>query len=1155
MRVLKQTYRLSIGQLLLTLVFSSLLLSCEDNEKWQEIDTLNDKAYHFHYISLDSTIIYSNAALRKSVHYDAGRNEAMNNLAFADIIKMNFKEAEKKLNDILNSTDNRIELLVANTQMMRICQRQSRNKEFYDYYWKATLNLNRINEERSSLTERQLKRVNYAETEMKIVLSAYLFYVGQIDSSMAALDGIDENSDIQKDTAQLLNYFYNIGSGEYPTRGSAIERNQKEFDYLIRCYFIALRGKYIFWKANALQAMSEHLQNAELRDKLIEMNYPAMKAINVGNVDSYFIAGNLAQRSLEAFEKYGDVYQTAGALRTLSDCYFQIGDFHSAVDCLNEAILRDSLINQSPSLRSSLYEKLSINYSALNDKQKSDFNRNLYLDTQENTRQDRELEARAEQLEKVSFQLNLMIIGVFVGIILLVALLVVFTKKRREKEKCYTSESLLEPLNAWKTKETLNTEEIIRRQEDIEERRKTAEFSLEQNLHKNIEQRAKMSLINSITPLIDRMLAEIHYLKSRNENEKIRAERYEYILELTDKINEYNNILTDWIQLRKGELNLHIESFRLQELFDIIAGGRSAFAMKNVKLEVTDTKAVVKADKTLTLFMINTMADNARKATEADGTVKIYADETDDFVEIAIQDNGAGMDEEQLQNVFNHQPSVKLQHGFGLMNCKGIIEKYKKMSQMFVVCSISAGSKKGKGSLFKFRLPHGILRICIGLLSLFTSLTASAANLPETETKIKMYADSAYFCNLQGRYDNTIKFAKLTCAYLNKYYREIVLNGKDTIKLKGSSIEQAAELKWFSDSLPMRYDVILDMRNETAVAALALHDWDLYNYNNSIYIRLFRESSADHSLADYVQQTQMIRNTKNVAIIMLVLILLSIIPAYYMLYYRHMVYYRSLVDKVNKINLILFEDISEAKKLEKINLLWQKSKNMRYALTKETSNLNDVVVKICNALTTSMQIKQKDYDEIEFAEDELKRLDYETQRLYINNNVLDNCFSTLKHETMYYPSRIRQIIEDRQSDISALSEITHYYKDLYAMLSMQAQSQVDRNLKVNSKLFAYLRYLILKLSAEETPVINKFAVDKYYNSYTIEYKKLELNEQQTSNLFTPLTSNLLTLQIRQIIREIGEVTGRRGCGVQANKREGGGTEVVITLYNKIDLGF
>lgn len=43
----------------------------------------------------------------------------------------------------------------------------------------------------------------------------------------------------------------------------------------------------------------------------------------------------------------------------------------------------------------SIREQLCIVYSAVDDKQASDYNRNLYLDLQDQTRQDRYYEARA----------------------------------------------------------------------------------------------------------------------------------------------------------------------------------------------------------------------------------------------------------------------------------------------------------------------------------------------------------------------------------------------------------------------------------------------------------------------------------------------------------------------------------------------------------------------------------------------------------------------------------------------------------------------------------------------------------------------------------------------------------------------------------------
>ena len=43
---------------------------------------------------------------------------------------------------------------------------------------------------------------------------------------------------------------------------------------------------------------------------------------------------------------------------------------------------------------------------------------------------------------------------------------------------------------------------------------------------------------------------------------------------MTDTINEQNSVLTHWIQLRQGELSLHIETFALQDLFDMVARSR-----------------------------------------------------------------------------------------------------------------------------------------------------------------------------------------------------------------------------------------------------------------------------------------------------------------------------------------------------------------------------------------------------------------------------------------------------------------------------------------------------------------------------------------------------------------------------------------------------
>ena len=37
--------------------------------------------------------------------------------------------------------------------------------------------------------------------------------------------------------------------------------------------------------------------------------------------------------------------------------------------------------------------------------------------------------------------------------------------------------------------------------------------------------------------------------------------------------------------------------------------------------------------------------------------------------------------------------------------------------------------------------------------------------------------------------------------------------------------------------------------------------------------------------------------------------------------------------------------------------------------------------------------------------------------------ILDNCLSTLKHETMYYPSRIRQLVDEPDGQLEAIDEL------------------------------------------------------------------------------------------------------------------------------------
>ncbi|MBR7051734.1 MAG: hypothetical protein IKI44_01920, partial [Bacteroidaceae bacterium] len=78
---------------------------------------------------------------------------------------------------------------------------------------------------------------------------------------------------------------------------------------------------------------------------------------------------------------------------------------------------------------------------------------------------------------------------------------------------------------------------------------------------------------------------------------------------------------------------------------------------------------------------------------------------------------------------------------------------------------------------------------------------------------------------------------------------------------------------------------------------------------------------------------------------------------------------------------------------------------------------------------------------LEEAREKVARLGYEVDRLYCQNQILDNCLSTIKHETMYYPARIRQMLESATRE--QLHEVCSYYRKIYGMLTMQAESQLQ----------------------------------------------------------------------------------------------------------------
>jgi len=1034
--------------------------SCSDND--QVALRLNRIAYSQHYRSLEKTKLYADSVLTLPAASADQRAEALNNLAFHHIGKMQYAVADSLLRKVHQTTDNSIELLIASVQQMRICQRCSANKDYYQYRQNALQHLKRIKTEQPALSEHEQERLLYGESELYLVSSVYDYYVGNTDAAVASHLKVDSLVGLRRDTAQYVAFLYNIGSGGILRHGTKENIAHQELECLMLCYIISRENGYIYWCANVLQALSEQMMdnpNMEMPDERLARRY-----MGIDSIQGSFVPGTLADKALRLFKDYGDVYQQAAAWRTLSRCYIRIGDYPGAVYSLQQAVKGDSAIAQAPALMASIHEQFSIAFSAMDMKPESDRHRNTYLDLYENTRQDKQLEARAEQLGSQVQWLNILIYIIICVVAALLFLLLYLVMRRIRMTRAGKP---LAKMSSMQEESRLGIADLEEKLEECEEQCAMTEHELSVLQETYAEHRAKMHLINSMTPLIDRMLHETSSLCGKAESEEVREGRRQYIVELVEQINSRNDFLTTWIKLRQGELSLHIESFPLQPLFDIIRKNAASYTHRGIRLEVEDTAETVKADRSLTLFMLNTLCDNARKFAARDGYVKVYArrEGNGSMVEISVEDNGCGMTERQTERIFDVKPiadevtrgmnTAGMSHGFGLINCKGIIEKYKKTNALFADCMTGVESEEGRGSRFFFRLPVGVKRLSMAVMAFALSFSAGAQDYVSL-------ADSVYECNVKGRYSEALGFAKRCIEEINEDYVAGGGQRNDTLMFFDREMASSADMRWLNDSVPFDYQLLMSLRNEIAVSALALHEWDIYAYNNIIYTQMYKEYYADTTLADYCRRMQVTETNRNVAIVLLVLLLFLFLPVYYFAYYKYVI------------------------------------KDVRSAM---------------DAMRRERRKREKQLAELRERND---RMAFERDRLHVLDNVMANSFSAIKHETMYYPSRIRQLLLDADADRSycELDEVTRYYRAVYGILAQQAMANSRQKLPPAILMDILLRNLA-RLSGQRKADILPDESDGQYIIYRIDITR---HDEARIRICT------------QIVRDLGEMFTLHRCG-------------------------
>ncbi len=1139
------------GPMWLAAALGLFLFSACSSRNESAVDGLNRLSYRHHYVDLDSTERYARMALELAGDYPSGRAQAYNNLAFVDIARMEYGLAGARLDSVALASDDQLELLVADVQCMRLCQRTSSNKEFHGRLQAARARARRIREEALSLTPAQGERLLYAETEMWIVASAFYHYVGMEGESEDALRMIDPYGEILADTAQYVNYLYQVGAGGLTGGRPREEALDIEFDCLFRCLDLAERKGYAYWRANALQSISEHLVDGGDREFLARENPLAMAALNPDRMPGEHLAGYLAQKAVEGFAAYGDPYQLAASYRTLAGCFWDIGDFESALICLDRA-LSDTVVYRAPELVAGIREACSMAHAAMGDKAGSDFNRNMYLNIRESTRLDRQLEAEREAIVRRSSQLSWAAAGLVALIALAASLLALSCLSARRASRA-ALDSLHRSLRRWEEAGEAEAGRMREEREGLSEALAIETLHLAAGKRRFVDNKAKISLAMDVMPCIDRIVGQVARMGESGAGEDRLRERYAFVRELTDRINAYNDVLTHWIRLQQGQVRLRVESFPLSGLFGIIARSRASFLMKGVELEVMETDAVVKADRVLTLFMLNTLADNARKFTPAGGKVTVDALSRGDCVEVSVRDTGRGMTAEELSRVFDR--NVSGGHGFGLANCRGIIDRYRKSGRLFSVCSLGAESERGRGSRFFFRLPPGTRALAATLCLAALAPASPRAAAPGLLERAGAFADSAYYRNLDGLYDEALEWADSAICCLNAHHDSLLgrADGPHMARM-GHDGGTPAEVAWHQDGLPTDYEIIRDVRNEVAVAAMALQIWDLYEYSNMAHAALCKDLAVDGDLAGDCDALRRSNGAKSLAVVLLAVVLLAVMAAHG-LHYRRVLGFRRRVEEAESLLDALLSGTAGCEMAGRM---------ASCDAGRAPGPLGDLVRGMGESLARRTSAGRSERLAIEAVGEELSRLRWEEGRYYLANNVIDNCLSALKHETMYYPSRIRQLVENPRGNLAALGEVASYYRQLYSILGEQVRRQaasaafdsrpqslsgsfgVDLWARGDATLLSYLSELL----GERFPFRREDVSareDGRCVTLDIPCPGVSLSEGECRDLFTPSVDNIPLLVCRQIAREMGQAANLYGCGISARPSAAGGVALTVVL--------
>ncbi|RYZ82170.1 MAG: HAMP domain-containing histidine kinase, partial [Moraxellaceae bacterium] len=179
-----------------------------------------------------------------------------------------------------------------------------------------------------------------------------------------------------------------------------------------------------------------------------------------------------------------------------------------------------------------------------------------------------------------------------------------------------------------------------------------------------------------------------------------------YLNESSQSTYKLLDNLLEWARLENGSMPYRPKALQLDQLIeDTVYSLQFMAAQKNINLTTRLQSDIwIEADRHMLQSLVHNLVANALKFTPNGGTIQIFDTVKDDQIIISVQDNGTGMNEVQLQKLFNVAYSQSTNGtngepgtGLGLLLCQQFVQQHKG--------TIQVHSELGYGSTFSFNLP------------------------------------------------------------------------------------------------------------------------------------------------------------------------------------------------------------------------------------------------------------------------------------------------------------------------------------------------------------------------------------------------------------------------------------------------------------------